>query len=80
VGLNVADTVDEARAFVERYGWTWPSIRDHDRRRARRLGAEYQPHVIAIDADGNIVGSYEGGGSDADWEALAARVSRSSAR
>jgi hypothetical protein len=61
--------------FVERYGWTWPSIQDRERRRARSLGAEYQPHVIVIDADGRIAGSFEGGGEDADWAALAERVS-----
>jgi hypothetical protein len=73
--LNVADTPEEARAFVERYGWTWPSIRDRERRLARSLGAEYQPHVIAVDADGRIAGSFEGGGEDADWETLAELVS-----
>ena len=73
--MNVADTPDEARAFVEEYGWTWPSILDRRRVRARSLGAEYQPHVIAIDKEGRIVGSFEGGGDDAAWEALAARFS-----
>jgi hypothetical protein len=31
--------------------------------------------VIVLDEDGRIVGSFEGGGEDADWEALAERVS-----
>jgi hypothetical protein len=43
--------------------------------RARKLGAEYQPHVFVIDDKGRIVGSFEGGGEEADWEALAERVS-----
>ncbi len=43
--------------------------------RARSLGAEYQPHVIVVDADGRIAGSWEGRGDDAAWEALAERVS-----
>jgi hypothetical protein len=43
--------------------------------RARSLGAEYQPHVIVVDEEGRIVGSFEGGGEKADWEALAERVS-----
>lgn len=60
---------------MERYRWTWPSIQDRARERARSLGAEYQPHVFVVDEDGRIVGSFEGGGDDADWEALAERVS-----
>ena len=71
----MASTPDEARDFVERYGWTWPSILDRERERARSVGAEYQPHVIVVNADGEVVGSFEGGGEDADWEALAALVS-----
>jgi hypothetical protein len=31
--------------------------------------------VIAIDAEGRIAGSFEGGGDDAAWEALAAKAS-----
>ena len=71
----MADTPDEARAFVERYGWTWPSIRDPERARARTLGADYQPHVIVVDAEGRIAGSLEGRGEAATWEALADGVS-----
>jgi peroxiredoxin len=70
----VADTPDEGRAFVERYGWTWPSISDPERERARRLGADYQPHVIVVDAEGRIVTTYEGGGDAATWEGLAAEL------
>jgi hypothetical protein len=43
--------------------------------RARRLGAEYQPHVIVVDEEGRIAGSWEGLGDDAAWEALARLVS-----
>ena len=71
----MASTPDEARSVVERYEWTWPSILDGARERARSLGAEYQPHVIVVDEEGRIVGSVEGGGEKADWEALAQRLS-----
>jgi hypothetical protein len=30
--------------------------------------------VILFDADGAVVGSFEGGGTQSDWEALAARL------
>jgi hypothetical protein len=74
VGLNVVDTPEEAAAFVDRYGWMWPSIRDPARERARRLGADYQPHVFVLDARGRVVGEHEGGGDAQVWEALAGRV------
>jgi hypothetical protein len=75
LGINVASTTDEARDFVKKYDWDWPSIHDPQRVRARSLGAEYQPHVILVDADGGIVGRHVGGGSKAEWERLAAKLS-----
>jgi hypothetical protein len=62
LGINVADTPDEAKSFVERYGWAWPSIQDPQRDRARLLGTDYQPHFILVDANGSIVDTWEGGG------------------
>jgi hypothetical protein len=59
---------------VREFGWTWPSIVDPERRRAKRLGADYQPYVAVIDADGRIVASFDGGGDEATWEALVARL------
>ncbi len=70
LGLDVADTLDEGRGFIERYGWSWPSIQDPERRRARRLGADYQPHFILVDAKGRIVATWEGRGNEAVWEAM----------
>jgi hypothetical protein len=70
----VADTPAEASAFVERYGWTWPSIRDPERSRARALGATYQPHVVLVDAEGGIVDSWEGGGDEDVWGRMIARL------
>jgi hypothetical protein len=75
--LNVADTPETAREFLERYGWDWPQIEDPERRLARSIGADYQPHVILFDANGRFVGRFEGGGTAADWEDLAARLSSS---
>jgi peroxiredoxin len=70
----VADTPEEGRAFVEEKGWTWPSISDPQRERARKLGAGYQPHVIVVDAEGRIVTDLEGGGDHAAWEDLASQL------
>jgi hypothetical protein len=59
---------------VERYGWTWPSIQDPERERARSLGATYQPHFILVDAQGRIVASHEGGGDAETWGSLVAQL------
>jgi hypothetical protein len=72
--LNVADSIEEGRKFVEKYGWDWSSINDPFRQRARALGATYQPHVVAIDARGRIVGRHIGAGVRENWEALAAKL------
>ena len=74
MGLNVADDRASAQNFVEVHGWTWPSVEDPERRRARFLGAEYQPHVIVLGPDGEVLDRFGGQGTPADWEALAARV------
>jgi len=59
---------------VKEYGWTWPSIQDPQRDRARTLGADYQPHVIVVDAEGHVVTSLEGRGDAATWESLAEQL------
>ena len=61
-------------AFVERYGWAWPSIQDPQRDRARLLGADYQPHFILVDTNAGIVDTWEGGGDASVWEAMAAQL------
>lgn len=74
LGLNAADTRPTARAFLKRFGWTWPSISDPQRRLARRFGVEYQPAVILIDAEGRIVAGFEGHGTPARWNALKSKL------
>jgi hypothetical protein len=59
---------------VDRYGWTWPSVRDPDRARARALGATYQPHFVLVDSQGSIVDSREGGGDESIWSAMLAEL------
>jgi hypothetical protein len=41
---------------------------------ARRLGATYQPHFILVDASGRTVDTWEGGGDEAVWEAMLAKL------
>ena len=59
---------------MRKYGWTWPSIRDPQRERAKRLGASYQPHVILLDAQGRVVAAHEGEGRAEEWQALLDRL------
>jgi hypothetical protein len=66
--------VPGAKAFVERYGWGWPSLRDPRRTLARRFGATYQPAFIVVDARGRVVAGYQGPGSPALWNALLAKL------
>ncbi len=70
LGLNAADTPASARAFLKRYGWTWPSISDPQRSLARRFGVQYQPAVILIDGKGRFVAGFEGYGTPARWNEL----------
>ena len=70
----MVDTPDEARTFVERYGWSWDSIQDPERTRARRLGADYQPHFILVDAEGRVVDTWEGGGDADVWAEMLAKL------
>jgi AhpC/TSA family len=72
--LNAADTPARARAFVRRYGWSWPSIQDPTRALARRFGATYQPAFILIDAKGRYVHGFQAAGTIARWNALVARL------
>ena len=61
-------------AFVERHDWSWTSMQDPERARARKLGATYQPHFILLDATGGIVETHEGGGDAEVWDAMLAKL------
>ena len=76
LGLNAADTPESARAFVDRYGWTWPSISDPRRKRALRFGATYQPAFFLVDAQGRYVAGFQGAGSPALWDRLLRQLRR----
>lgn len=49
VGVNFQDSEDAARAFVERYDWTFPSVFDPDGQRAFSLGLRGTPTTIFLD-------------------------------
>jgi hypothetical protein len=49
-------------------------MQDPERKRAKRLGADYQPHFILVDAHGRIVDAWEGGGDDGVWSEMLAKL------
>jgi hypothetical protein len=74
LGIDAADTDSRARAFVKRYTWTWPSIKDPRRAQALRFGADYQPAFIVVDENGRFVGGFQGRGTAARWDAVASKL------
>ncbi len=54
-----------ARAFVHRYGWTFPVLRDPEELSGQRYGVRNLPTTFAIDAQGRIRGTLHGPQSEA---------------
>jgi hypothetical protein len=69
--VNISDDPGEAREFVRKYGWTWPSLADPDLEHAGSLGLYGHPAVAVLDERGVVVSRLIGGGDPETWEALA---------
>src|SRR5262245_3336990 len=55
LGINLDDNTDDASAFVERYGLTYPQLRDGDGRERRdAYGMTGFPESFLVDPEGNI--------------------------
>jgi cytochrome c biogenesis protein CcmG/thiol:disulfide interchange protein DsbE len=55
LGINLDDTTDDALAFVERYGLTYPQLRDGDGRDRRdAYGMTGFPETFLVDPEGNL--------------------------
>jgi cytochrome c biogenesis protein CcmG/thiol:disulfide interchange protein DsbE len=54
VGVDWSDRLDGARAFAERYGWTFPNLRDVDGSAGASYGLRGLPMTFIIDAQGKI--------------------------
>jgi cytochrome c biogenesis protein CcmG/thiol:disulfide interchange protein DsbE len=52
VGLDVEDTTSGARAFIAKYGWTFPSVSDPKGEVRNGLGLLAQPVTVLYDANG----------------------------
>lgn len=56
LGLDVTDEPGDARAFVERFEWTHPSILDPRGELAATLGLRGLPTTVFVRADGTVAG------------------------
>ena len=56
LGLNIQDLRGDARAFSDKFGLTYPSVRDARRGVADDYGATGIPETFFVDARGRVVG------------------------
>jgi cytochrome c biogenesis protein CcmG, thiol:disulfide interchange protein DsbE len=73
VGVDYTDRADAARAFVERYGWSFPVLSDPDGVYGARFGFSGLPTTVVLDPEGRVAETLRGPQSLADFRrALAA--------
>jgi Redoxin len=70
VGLNISDDANQARGFLRKYGWRWPSLADPNVELAGSLGLFGHPAIAVLNEDGVVVARHVGGGDSETWEAL----------
>jgi cytochrome c biogenesis protein CcmG/thiol:disulfide interchange protein DsbE len=56
LGLNMQDITGDARAFLDEFGVTYPTIRDQGDEVAQDFGATGVPETYFISAEGRVVG------------------------
>ena len=56
LGLNIQDLRGDARAFIDEFGSTYPSVREPGRSVAKSYGATGFPETFFIDRRGRVVG------------------------
>jgi cytochrome c biogenesis protein CcmG, thiol:disulfide interchange protein DsbE len=66
LGVNVLDVSSDARAFVARYGLTYPMLRDGGGESVKEFGVIGYPETFAIDRRGRIVAVTRGPVDEAD--------------
>jgi cytochrome c biogenesis protein CcmG/thiol:disulfide interchange protein DsbE len=54
LGVDVLDVTSDAKAFVRRFGLTYPMLRDADGATQRIFGVVAYPETLVIDRDGRI--------------------------
>lgn len=73
VGVDYTDQPGPARAFIRKYGWTFPILSDPDGVAGARFDFSGLPTTVVLDSQGRIVETLRGPQSEADLhQALAA--------
>lgn len=60
LGIDVLDAKPDARAFIDEFGWSYPSLFDATGAIRDNLGIVGQPATIFYDAEGGIVDTHVG--------------------
>ena len=60
LGVSVDEDRDAYEAFLDRFGITFPTVRDPSREVASRYGTQLYPESYLIDPDGYVVRKYVG--------------------
>jgi cytochrome c biogenesis protein CcmG, thiol:disulfide interchange protein DsbE len=60
LGVDALDSTDDARAFVRRFGITYPNVRDVSGERLRPFGIAAYPETFVIDRQGRIAALVRG--------------------
>ncbi|HZD80985.1 MAG TPA: TlpA disulfide reductase family protein [Actinomycetota bacterium] len=60
LGVDILDSRTSARSFIERYGWTYPSLFDETGAIRDQLGLIGQPATVFYDATGRVVSTWSG--------------------
>ena len=74
LGVDVLDLESDARAFVRRYGMTYPILRDGDGGSRKAFDVYQQPDTIVIDRRGRIATVVRGPVTDADMQRVLPRL------
>jgi cytochrome c biogenesis protein CcmG/thiol:disulfide interchange protein DsbE len=60
LGVDSLDVTADARAFVRRFGLTYPMLRDRDGATQHRFGVTGYPETVVVDRNGRISGVHRG--------------------
>jgi thiol-disulfide isomerase/thioredoxin len=60
LGIDVLDARPDARAFIQEFGWTYPSLFDRTGEIRDSLGLIGQPHTLFYAANGTLVDTHLG--------------------
>jgi cytochrome c biogenesis protein CcmG/thiol:disulfide interchange protein DsbE len=60
LGINYQDLPEHATRFVDRFGLTFPNLRDRDREYADEYGILGSPETFVIDREGRIAAARRG--------------------